>query len=103
MRNQRILRFVLAIIPPICQYRDHGKGSDAQANYIVSNIAERNCIPVVENVELALLFFEVERDKIPETLFEPVAALLRIDEDRLRDTKHHKCLWYYASSGHCEG
>lgn len=55
------------------------KGSDAQANYIV-NIAERNCIPVVENVELARsLFFEVERgDKIPETLFEPVAALLRM-------------------------
>ncbi|EBC3117436.1 EscU/YscU/HrcU family type III secretion system export apparatus switch protein, partial [Salmonella enterica] len=55
------------------------KGSDAQANYIV-NIAERNCIPVVENVDLARsLFFEVERgDKIPETLFEPVAALLRM-------------------------
>ncbi|ECA6600782.1 hypothetical protein EOL47_06765, partial [Salmonella enterica subsp. enterica serovar Enteritidis] len=37
-------------------------------------------IPVVENVELARsLFFEVERgDKIPETLFEPVAALLRM-------------------------
>ncbi|SUG88659.1 secretion system apparatus protein SsaU [Salmonella enterica subsp. enterica] len=36
--------------------------------------------PVVENVELARsLFFEVERgDKIPETLFEPVAALLRM-------------------------
>ncbi|ECG8588909.1 EscU/YscU/HrcU family type III secretion system export apparatus switch protein [Salmonella enterica subsp. salamae] len=55
------------------------KGSNTLANYIVT-LAERNFIPVVENVDLArALFYDVNRgDKIPETLFEPVAALLRI-------------------------
>lgn len=55
------------------------KGSDACARHIV-NLAEHNLIPVVENVSLARsLFFEVERgEKIPDSLFEPVAALLRI-------------------------
>lgn len=49
------------------------------ALHIVS-LAEQNSIPVVENMNLArALYADVARgDKIPETLFEPVAALLRL-------------------------
>ncbi len=62
--------------------RASGKGSDAQANYIVS-IAERNCIPVVENVESwPLIIFEVERGDKNSRYLNPL-RLLRGDEDRL--------------------
>lgn len=55
------------------------KGSDARANHIV-NLAERHGIPVVENILLArTLFHDIDRgENIPESLFETVAALLRM-------------------------
>lgn len=55
------------------------KGRGERASHII-RLAEQSVVPVVENITLArALFFEVERgDKIPESLFEPVAALLRI-------------------------
>ena len=54
------------------------KAKDHMALHIVS-LAERHQIPVVENVPLArTLYAEVDTgDFIPETLFEPVAELLR--------------------------
>ncbi|MBM7071084.1 EscU/YscU/HrcU family type III secretion system export apparatus switch protein [Shewanella sp. 202IG2-18] len=68
------------------------KAKDHMALHIVS-IAEKNQIPVVENVPLArTLYAEVDSgDFIPEELFEPVAELLRFvmeldyDEDELED------------------
>ncbi|WP_145558815.1 EscU/YscU/HrcU family type III secretion system export apparatus switch protein [Yersinia mollaretii] len=55
------------------------KGVDARAEHIV-NLALRESIPVVENIALARqLFQEVQYGEIiPESLFEPVAALLRL-------------------------
>ena len=55
------------------------KGVDARAEHIV-NLALRESIPVVENIALARqLFQEVQYgEMIPESLFEPVAALLRL-------------------------
>lgn len=55
------------------------KGVDARAQHIV-NLALREAIPVVENIALARqLFQEVQHgEMIPESLFEPVAALLRL-------------------------
>ncbi len=54
------------------------KAKDHMALHIVS-LAEKNQIPVVENVPLArTLYAEVDTDDfIPEELFEPVAELLR--------------------------
>ncbi|WP_342322909.1 EscU/YscU/HrcU family type III secretion system export apparatus switch protein [Kosakonia sp. BYX6] len=62
---------------PVPRVLEKGRGDSA--SHIIK-LAEYNLIPVVENISLArALFFEVERgDKIPESLFEPVAALLRI-------------------------
>lgn len=55
------------------------KGSDARAEHIV-DFAARNAISVVENIPLArALFYDVNcGESIPESLFEPIAALLRI-------------------------
>lgn len=55
------------------------KGENHRAALIIA-LAEQESIPVVENIPLARkLFREVERGKtIPESLFEPVAALLRL-------------------------
>ncbi|HGY3147846.1 TPA: EscU/YscU/HrcU family type III secretion system export apparatus switch protein [Morganella morganii] len=55
------------------------KGTDARAEHIVA-FATRQSVPVVENIALARqLFFSVNTgDVIPESLFEPVAALLRM-------------------------
>ncbi|MFP1909683.1 EscU/YscU/HrcU family type III secretion system export apparatus switch protein [Lonsdalea quercina] len=55
------------------------KGVDAQVAHIV-NLAMRESIPVVENIGLARqLFHDVKcGETIPESLFEPVAALLRL-------------------------
>lgn len=54
------------------------KGADARAQHIV-RLAERAHVPVVQNVAVArALMSEVAvGDMIPESLFEPVAALLR--------------------------
>lgn len=55
------------------------KGRDAMAQHIVE-LAQREAIPMVENIPLArTLFYDVKcGERIPDTLFEPVAALLRI-------------------------
>lgn len=55
------------------------KGEDARAEHIVA-LALKESIPMVENISLARqLFYEVkEGEAIPEFLFEPVAALLRM-------------------------
>ncbi|CNH68099.1 secretion system apparatus protein SsaU [Yersinia aldovae] len=55
------------------------KGTDARAEHIVS-LALRESIPVVENIALARqLFHDVKcGEMIPESQFEPVAALLRL-------------------------
>lgn len=55
------------------------KGSDRRAQHIV-NLAMHNQIPIVENISLARkLFLEVDcGENIPDSLFEPVAALLRV-------------------------
>lgn len=55
------------------------KGVDALAEHIV-NLALQESIPVVENIGLARqLFSDVKcGETIPESLFEPVAALLRL-------------------------
>ncbi|MGG1905392.1 EscU/YscU/HrcU family type III secretion system export apparatus switch protein [Enterobacter ludwigii] len=55
------------------------KGVEARAEQIVA-LATRESVPVVENIALARqLFFSVKAgEAIPESLFEPVAALLRM-------------------------
>ncbi len=55
------------------------KGVDARAEHIVA-LAQKASIPVVENISLARqLFYHVkDGETIPESLFEPVAALLRM-------------------------
>src|SRR5471030_2181399 len=55
------------------------KGTDSRAEHIVS-LALRESIPLVENIVLARqLFHDVTcGELIPEALFEPVAALLRL-------------------------
>ena len=65
------------------------KGADTQATHIVS-LALREAIPVVENIPLARqLFHQVARgDAIPESLFEPVAALLRMVLEIEYDSRH---------------
>lgn len=55
------------------------KGKDAMAEHIVE-LAQREAIPMVENIPLArTLFYDVKcGERIPDALFEPVAALLRL-------------------------
>lgn len=55
------------------------KGTDAKAEQIVS-LAEQEKIPVVENIAVARALFDNVKcgERIPEMLFEPVAALLRL-------------------------
>lgn len=67
------------------------KGKDAMAEHIVE-LAQREAIPMVENIPLArTLFYDVKcGERIPDALFEPVAALLRLVlqiEYAARDTK----------------
>lgn len=55
------------------------KGTDARAEHI-AHLAQQAAIPIVENVAVArALFYDVKcGERIPEMLFEPVAALLRL-------------------------
>lgn len=55
------------------------KGVDGRAEHIIA-LALREAIPVVENISLAHQLFYNAKDgeAIPESLFEPVAALLRM-------------------------
>lgn len=55
------------------------KGTDARAEHIVA-FAVSHSVPVVENIALARQLFSGVKagDAIPESLFEPVAALLRM-------------------------
>lgn len=62
---------------PLPRVVEKGRGGRARQMVV---LAERYGIPVVENIPLArALFREVSRGEcIPESLFEPVAALLRV-------------------------